>query len=134
MVTDTTLPKYPLLAPTNVTPSLLLHPIPSLTVTAAIKALLPILKQNHPSSTDDQQLTTTVMKTATLLSTALFALTASASWLGSNDQVSIADTDLSVPGENPLVYCADPKDYILSIEKVDLDPNPPAAYVDIIGA
>lgn len=75
------------------------------------------------------------MRTSTILSTALFALTASASWLGSNDQVSIAnDMDLSVPGENPLVYCADPKDYILNIEKIDLDPNPPEAYVYTIGA
>jgi ML domain len=26
-------------------------------------------------------------------------------------------------------YCADPKDYILDITKVDLDPNPPKKYV-----
>lgn len=39
--------------------------------------------------------------------------------------------DLSVPGENPLFFCAKPDDDILVIEKVDLDPNPPAAYVPV---
>lgn len=33
--------------------------------------------------------------------------------------------DLSVPGDNPLVFCHDPKKDILTIEKVDLYPNPP---------
>ncbi|KAL1959736.1 hypothetical protein VTO42DRAFT_1322 [Malbranchea cinnamomea] len=32
---------------------------------------------------------------------------------------------LTVPGENPLAFCHDPKDDILSIERVDLFPNPP---------
>ncbi|RMD42890.1 hypothetical protein DV735_g2244, partial [Chaetothyriales sp. CBS 134920] len=32
---------------------------------------------------------------------------------------------LDVPGENPLQYCADPKDYLLDIDYVDLSPNPP---------
>jgi hypothetical protein len=33
---------------------------------------------------------------------------------------------LTVPDTNvPLQYCADPTDYILSIDHVDLDPNPP---------
>lgn len=34
-------------------------------------------------------------------------------------------TDLSVPGNNPLNFCADPTDYILEIDHVDLSPNPP---------
>ena len=33
--------------------------------------------------------------------------------------------DLSVPGKNPLNFCADPSDYILTIDTVDLSPNPP---------
>ena len=33
--------------------------------------------------------------------------------------------DLSVPGDNPLTYCQDPKDNILTIDYVDLSPNPP---------
>ncbi|KAF2098567.1 hypothetical protein NA57DRAFT_75807 [Rhizodiscina lignyota] len=35
--------------------------------------------------------------------------------------------DYKVPGENPLFFCDDPKDNTLEIDKVDLDPNPPAA-------
>lgn len=68
------------------------------------------------------------MQLHTILSTALLALTATASWLG-NDQVALQDNELAVPGKNPLVYCAKPDDYILSIESVDLSPNPPQAYV-----
>ena len=39
------------------------------------------------------------------------------------------DSSLSVPGENPLQHCADPKDDILTLENVDLSPNPPKAYI-----
>lgn len=47
------------------------------------------------------------------------------------DQISITD-DLDVPGESPLKYCdANRKDDLVSIEKVDLLPNPPEAYVQI---
>jgi len=35
------------------------------------------------------------------------------------------DDSLKVPGENPLEYCATTKDYILSIDYLHLDPNPP---------
>lgn len=42
---------------------------------------------------------------------------------------ALDDEDLRVPGKNPLTYCDDPKDYILDIDHVDLDPNPPQAYV-----
>jgi len=31
----------------------------------------------------------------------------------------------TVPGKNPLNFCADPKDYIGQIDFVDLSPNPP---------
>jgi hypothetical protein len=37
------------------------------------------------------------------------------------------DESLSVPGKNPLYFCANPEDDILVINKVDLDPNPPSA-------
>lgn len=40
------------------------------------------------------------------------------------NQVAIKE-DYKVPGDNPLYFCEDPKDYILDITKVDLDPNPP---------
>jgi len=35
------------------------------------------------------------------------------------------DTAISVPGKNPLTFCGDPSTYILDIDYVDLDPNPP---------
>ncbi|KAL9612272.1 MAG: hypothetical protein Q9167_003140 [Letrouitia subvulpina] len=41
------------------------------------------------------------------------------------DQKPLVNDDLSVPGQNPLNFCKDPKNYILNIEYVDLDPNPP---------
>jgi hypothetical protein len=37
------------------------------------------------------------------------------------------DPEYPVPGDNPLLFCADPDDYLLTISKVDLAPNPPAA-------
>lgn len=36
---------------------------------------------------------------------------------------------VSVPGENPLTFCDDPGKDILTIERVDLTPNPPVPYV-----
>jgi len=59
------------------------------------------------------------------------SLSASAFSLNINTEqhpIAIKD-DLSVPGENPLEYCSDPSDYLLEIDNVDLDPNPPQAYV-----
>ncbi|KKY24104.1 putative phosphatidylglycerol phosphatidylinositol transfer protein [Phaeomoniella chlamydospora] len=59
---------------------------------------------------------------------AYFSLATSLSLLGS-DQAALNEGNeaLKVPGENPLTYCADPSDYILSIDYADLDPNPPKA-------
>ncbi|KAI9663029.1 MAG: Phosphatidylglycerol/phosphatidylinositol transfer protein [Bathelium mastoideum] len=62
---------------------------------------------------------------------ALFALlsftsVARSSWLDGGNQVAINDDpDLKVPGDNPLTFCNKPDDNILTIDKVDLDPNPP---------
>jgi hypothetical protein len=70
------------------------------------------------------------MRTATLLASvtlasAAFAVAAPApAWLPS--QIEIND-DFPVPGDNPLDFCSDPADDILTIEKVDLSPNPPEA-------
>jgi len=60
----------------------------------------------------------------------LFCLTlvsARSAWLGgsSNDQLHLADDDFNVPGKNPLQFCSDPTEDLLTIENVDLDPNPP---------
>ncbi|KAF2235646.1 putative phosphatidylglycerol/phosphatidylinositol transfer protein [Viridothelium virens] len=64
--------------------------------------------------------------------TAFFALlsftsAARASWLDGGNQVTVTDDeDLSVPGDNPLLFCSKADDDILTIKQVDLDPNPPA--------
>lgn len=34
-----------------------------------------------------------------------------------------------VAGKNPLEFCDNPENHILQIDHVDLDPNPPKAYV-----
>jgi hypothetical protein len=38
---------------------------------------------------------------------------------------TILDEKQSVPGDNPLKFCHDPSDFILTIDHVDLAPNPP---------
>jgi hypothetical protein len=45
---------------------------------------------------------------------------------GGKDQVHLTE-EYKVPGDNPLFFCSDPKDDILVVKKVDLDPNPPQA-------
>ncbi|KAF2261265.1 phosphatidylglycerol/phosphatidylinositol transfer protein precursor [Lojkania enalia] len=66
------------------------------------------------------------MRLTTLLLSAVWAVsvTAEPAWMPS--QIKINE-DLAVPGDNPLFFCADPKDNILKIEEVDLSPNPPEA-------
>lgn len=55
------------------------------------------------------------------------AAAASLSFFGSEQHT--LDEPFPIPGDNPLIYCEDPKDFLLNVTKVDLDPNPPAAYV-----
>lgn len=48
------------------------------------------------------------------------------------DQVSVTD-NLDVPGDSPLKYCdSDRSDDIISIESVDLSPNPPEAGSELL--
>lgn len=67
------------------------------------------------------------MKLLSILATAILATSASArsSLFGSSIEVAPYDDALNVPGDNPLQHCQDPKDDILDLESVDLDPNPP---------
>ena len=67
-------------------------------------------------------------------STVIALLTASASGLGlfrtDGDQSIVVNDELDVPGQSPLKYCdASRDDDIIEIQKVDLVPNPPEAYV-----
>ncbi|KAM0718857.1 hypothetical protein Q7P37_005929 [Cladosporium fusiforme] len=64
------------------------------------------------------------MKLLTIAS-ALLATASAGSFFG-GPEVALDDS-LSVPGDNPLQHCANPKDDILTIESVDLSPNPPKA-------
>lgn len=41
--------------------------------------------------------------------------------------LTLDEDPFPIPGDNPLLYCADPKDYILQVDHVDLSPNPPEA-------
>jgi len=74
------------------------------------------------------------MKFSTTLLPLLYITGAAArsTWLGassSNEQLRLKTVDdpLKVPGANPLSFCSDASKDILTIEKVDLDPNPPEA-------
>jgi len=64
------------------------------------------------------------MRVSSVLASALCVAFAAASPSWMPEQVSI-NQEYAVPGENPLLYCGDPADDILKIEKVDLSPNPP---------
>jgi len=68
------------------------------------------------------------MKFLSVAASALLASSATArstGFLSSSEDV--APMDFEVPGENPLVHCSDPADDILTIDSVDLSPNPPQA-------
>lgn len=66
--------------------------------------------------------------TATFLPLLVASLAASTS-LFSGSQTILADDDLDVPGENPLKFCNNIDKYTLTINYVDLTPNPPVRSV-----
>ncbi|TKX26541.1 phosphatidylglycerol/phosphatidylinositol transfer protein [Elsinoe australis] len=66
------------------------------------------------------------MKFLNLLTFGLCA-TASAKSLNTRQQKALVDDSLSVPGDNPLNFCATPDKDILELDRVDLSPNPPQA-------
>lgn len=69
------------------------------------------------------------MKLLTFAVPALLAASVSArSTFFSSSDVTSAQEQYKVPGENPLEHCDDPADDILIIKSVDLSPNPPVAY------
>jgi len=65
------------------------------------------------------------MKLATTLTPLVLAASTSASLFGGTQRV--LEDKPRVPGDNPLVFCQDTSDYILTIDYVDLSPNPPKA-------
>ncbi|KAL2443572.1 Phosphatidylglycerol/phosphatidylinositol transfer protein [Exophiala dermatitidis] len=64
---------------------------------------------------------------AVALVISLFAATAvsARSLFKTGQNALVDDPKFPVPGKNPLNFCADPADYILDIDYVDLSPNPP---------
>ncbi|KAG2163380.1 hypothetical protein D6C84_07825 [Aureobasidium pullulans] len=72
------------------------------------------------------------MKLLSIFSVALLSASASArslSFMGSEQHA--LEEEFPVPGDNPLLFCAAPKDNLLEIERVDLSPNPPSAGVTL---
>lgn len=70
------------------------------------------------------------MKVATILLAASSAASVSAvSLFSTGGDQAVINEDFKVPGDNPLYFCADPKDYLLDLENVDLSPNPPVPFV-----
>ncbi|MCJ1300029.1 Phosphatidylglycerol/phosphatidylinositol transfer protein [Hypocenomyce scalaris] len=63
----------------------------------------------------------------TLLPLLLPALATSRSISVGKQDVLTNDSDLNVPGANPMIFCQDPTDDILTIQHVNLSPNPPTA-------
>lgn len=59
----------------------------------------------------------------------LFASLTTSTSLFSSSQMILADEDLDVPGENPLKFCQKTDGYSLTINYVDLTPNPPLPSV-----
>ena len=68
------------------------------------------------------------MRFFNICSLALLTATASAGLFRGEQQKALEDPP-KVPGDNPLTFCSKPADDILKINKVDLSPNPPKAYV-----
>ena len=61
------------------------------------------------------------------------SLVAAGSWFGSSADVVVQDAD-KVPGDSPLTFCRsaeERKEEVISIEQVDLLPNPPESYVPL---
>lgn len=69
---------------------------------------------------------------AILFATASAASVSAGSLFSTGGDQAVINEDFKVPGDNPLYFCADPKDYLLDIENVDLEPNPPVPYVSLM--
>lgn len=55
---------------------------------------------------------------------------AALSFFDGKADASLTDGENKIPGESPLEYCVgDHSDDLITINKVDLTPNPPKAYV-----
>ena len=73
-----------------------------------------------------------LLSVATLLLAAPLVSAASLSSFFDPSQATIRGDPVKEPpvnGKNPLEFCDDPENHILQIDHVDLDPNPPKAYV-----
>jgi len=44
-----------------------------------------------------------------------------------NGQAPLVTLDTPIPGDSPVVLCSDPAKDLVTIDKVDIDPNPPVA-------
>lgn len=70
------------------------------------------------------------MKASAILLAASSAASVSAgSLFSAGGNQALINEEFKVPGDNPLYFCSDPKNYSLKIESVELSPNPPVPYV-----
>jgi hypothetical protein len=81
---------------------------------------VPYLSQSSTTNTTRNMKITTILPilAATLATSSILPGFASKSQ-------AIISSELSVPGKNPLNFCADPANFVLTIDHVDLSPNPP---------
>lgn len=107
-------------------PSCGLQPLPTLS-----RFAIPLLSPPSTSySTPPSFATPTAMKLASaalLLLAPLTVATPSPSFLDVQSPIKAKDQGPPVDGDNPLSYCGDPSSYILQIDTVNLQPNPPEA-------
>ena len=64
--------------------------------------------------------------TTILLPLFLSSLATSSSFSFFASEQQVLDDSLKVPGDNPLEFCDNSDDFILTINNVDLEPNPPS--------
>lgn len=99
------------------------HPVAALPPYQAIHTRITSAPIYHSPDSFTYQTTTTMKFLSTLLLAPLVASLSIHS--SSSDDASALDAAFPVPGDQPLNFCKDPKDYILEIHHVDLIPNPP---------
>lgn len=108
-----------------------LEPRPSIYTAAQRLPLLSIVTR-FSEATYSTLVPATMKVSAILFATASAASVSAGSLFSTGGDQAVINEDFKVPGDNPLYFCADPKDYLLDIENVDLEPNPPVPYVSLM--
>jgi len=67
---------------------------------------------------------TNILSVLAVAATSASALTIDMSYR-QQDQTPLIPFDTSIPGDSPIQLCSDPKDDLVDIKKITIDPNPP---------